>query len=259
MSEWNPQQYLKFGDERTQPSIDLARRIRVDHPQSIIDLGCGPGNSTAVLHERWPDAEIIGLDSSKEMIEQASRDYPFGKWMVGDAATVTLDPGHDIVFSNAALQWIPDHENLIPRLFRLVNRGGALAVQVPANNGSPLHQALMAVSRSAKWHGFTSDCENLLHYHDAEYYYSILSPLAPAIDLWETSYYHILSSHQDLVEWYKGTGMRPFLASLPDDERREQFEEQVLDAAKASYPIQKNKKILYPFKRTFFVAYAAGA
>ncbi|HUJ70532.1 MAG TPA: methyltransferase domain-containing protein [Syntrophorhabdales bacterium] len=258
MSEWNPQQYLKFGDERTQPSIDLARRIRVDHPLSIMDLGCGPGNSTAVLRERWPDAEIIGLDSSKEMIEQAARDYPRGKWVVGDAAALAPERGYDILFSNAVLQWIPDHGRLIPRLFRLVKRGGALAVQVPADNGSPLHRALMTVSGSAKWRAFTAGCENLLLYHDAEYYYSILSPLAAVVDLWETSYYHVLSSHQDLVEWYKGTGMRPFLAALPDEEGRRQFQEEVLTAAQTSYPVQRNNKILYPFKRTFFIAYAAG-
>ena len=258
MTEWNPQQYLKFADERTQPSIDLAQRIRIDHPASIIDLGCGPGNSTAVLRERWPDAEIVGLDSSEEMIEQAARDYPAGKWVVGDAACVPPDRGYDIVFSNAALQWIPDHERLIPRLFRLVNRGGSLAVQVPANHGSPLHQALVTVSRSPQLRAFTTGREGLLHYHEAEYYYDILSPMADVVDLWETSYYHILSSHQDLVEWYKATGMRPFLASLPDEEAREQFQKEVLAAAKDAYPIQKNGKILYPFKRTFFIAYAAG-
>ncbi len=124
MSDWSPQQYLKFSNERTQPSIDLVTKIKVDNPRSIIDIGCGPGNSTKVLHERWPDAEIVGLDNSSKMIERARKDYPDWKWMLGDASKLETGQSYDIVFSNATLQWIPDHDILIPRFFEIGARLG---------------------------------------------------------------------------------------------------------------------------------------
>ncbi len=246
---------MKFGDERTQPSLDLVARIRLDNPGSIIDLGCGPGNSTRILRERWPHAQVVGLDSSKEMIDRARKDYPDGEWIVGDAAKVAPDPEYDLVFSNAALQWIPDHEALVARLFGIVKSGGALAIQVPATRESPLYLALMTVAGRPAWQQYTAGCDNLLRYHTGEYYYRILYPLTTSIALWETTYFHVMSSHRDLIEWYKSTGMRPFLESLPDDGSRAAFEEEVLEACRPSYAVQGNGKVLYPFKRLFFIAY----
>ncbi|MBN2462698.1 MAG: methyltransferase domain-containing protein [Dehalococcoidia bacterium] len=150
MNDWNPQQYLKFKSERTQPSIDLVARIMVNDPETIIDIGCGPGNSTQILRRRWPNADIVGLDSSQKMIEKAREDYPSQKWMVGDAADLGTNQKYDIVFSNATLQWVPDHDVLIPRLFNRVNKNGVMAVQVPANNESAIHKALLGVARSQK-------------------------------------------------------------------------------------------------------------
>jgi trans-aconitate 2-methyltransferase len=208
---WNPDQYLKFANERTQPSIDLAARINVDNPESIIDVGCGPGNSTQVLKRRWPVAKISGLDSSPEMIKKAREDFPDMEWIIADAPTFEFDRQYDIIFSNAAVQWMPNHETLLPKLLENVNRGGALAVQVPANDGSPLHQAVLAVSSSSKWSRFTSGAEKSINYKSVEYYYDILSRISSKFDIWETVYYHVLDSHVGLIEWYKGTGMRPFL------------------------------------------------
>lgn len=151
MPNWNPDQYLKFADEWTQPFVDLAARIDVRNPKSIIDVGCGSGNSTQVLRQRWPNAKISGHDSSVEMIKKAKEDFPDDEWLIGDATDFNFDGKFDIVFSNAAIQWMPDHGSLLPRLLENVNHGGALAVQVPANNGSPLHQALLTVSSSWKW------------------------------------------------------------------------------------------------------------
>ncbi len=255
MGNWNPKQYLRFKNERTQPSIDLVARVRVDNPSTIIDIGCGPGNSTQVLHQRWPNAKITGLDNSNEMIERARKDYPDQKWLLTDASKLELDQTYDIVFSNATLQWIPNHDILIPRLLKMVNPKGSLAVQVPANNESLFHRALLSVSLREKWSRFTSGCENLLNYRTAEYYYNILCPLTSELDLWETTYYHVLASHAGLIEWHKSTGMRPFLESLPDDECRKEFEGEILTECKQSYAIQKDGKVLYPFKRIFFVAY----
>ena len=143
MNKWNPDLYLKFADERTQPSYDLISRINIANPANIVDIGCGPGNSTKALRERWPQAHILGLDSSKEMIAKARVSYPQGDWVLADAANWKTDVKYDIVFSNATLQWIPNHERLLKTLFDCINTAGVLAVQVPANNSSPLHQALV--------------------------------------------------------------------------------------------------------------------
>jgi trans-aconitate 2-methyltransferase len=255
MLDWNPDSYLKFKSERTQPSIDLVSRIEIDNPNSIIDIGCGPGNSTQVLFEKWPNANIIGLDHSQEMITKAKTEYPSRKWILADAAHYDPQETFDIVFSNATFQWIQYHEKLIPRLFNFLRANGALAVQVPANNESPLHKSLLAVSKADKWFKFTGDCDRLLNYRSGSYYYDILNGLSSKIDLWETTYYHILSDHQALIEWYKSTGMRPFLEKLPNDNCKQQFESEILEGCRESYKIHKDGKILYPFKRIFFIAY----
>jgi len=256
MATWNPQQYLRFKDERTQPSIDLAAKVRVDKPAAVIDVGCGPGNSTQVLRQRWPDSRIIGLDSSSEMIAKAKKDFPDQEWLLADASRLEPDRTYDVVFSNAVLQWIPEHDLLVPRLLGIVNAGGALAIQVPANNESPLHRALLYISSGKKWARFTAGCEKLLHYHTVEHYYNILYPIVSSgLEIWETTYYHVLSSHAALIEWYKGTGLRPFLEKLPGDEYRKEFMDEVLNECKQGYYIHGDGKILFPFRRIFFVAY----
>jgi trans-aconitate 2-methyltransferase len=252
--EWDPEQYLQFEHERTQPSIDLVARIPLEDPQTIIDIGCGPGNSTQILRKRWPQADIIGLDKSAKMIERARTDYPDQTWIVGDASTLAPDHRYDIVFSNAVIHWISDHHRLLLRLFNIVEKNGILAIQVPANHESPLYRIILNVARSGKWSRFTSGAEGLITYHAAEYYYNELAPLTKDIVLWETTYYHILKSHQDLVAWYKSTAMKPLLESLPADSDREEFEQEVLTECKKQYPLQSDGRILYPFKRLFFIA-----
>jgi len=257
MTQWNPASYLKFQDERTQPSHDLAARVSLGSPQSIVDIGCGPGNSTRVLRERWPGARITGLDSSPQMIAKAREDYPAEEWVLADAATWRSDERYDVVFSNAALQWIPGHETLVPRLFALLNPGGALAVQVPANNDSPVYLAVNEVARRQPWREAIRGCAELLTYQQAGFYYDLLSALSPRVALWQTTYYHVLNSHQGLIDWYASTGMRPYLERLPDEEQKRAFQEQVLQACRERYPVQADGRILFPFKRLFFVAYAA--
>ena len=144
MPSWDADLYLKFAGERTQPSIDLISRISLAHPGRIIDLGCGPGNSTAILRQRWPSAEIVGLDNSREMIATASQAYPDWTWVEGDIATWTAPVPFDVVFSNAALHWVPNHAELMPRLLRQVRPQGALAVQMPAHFRSPVCGRLRA-------------------------------------------------------------------------------------------------------------------
>ncbi|HEY9167710.1 MAG TPA: methyltransferase domain-containing protein [Candidatus Kryptonia bacterium] len=254
MLKWNPHEYLKFAGERTRPSVDLAARIEIENPRSIIDIGCGPGNSTQVLRSRWPAAKIIGLDSSAEMIARASKDFPESEWITADVSSYSFPTKHDIVFSNAAIQWIPDHDELLPRLMDAVSSGGVFAVQVPSDAGSPLRLALLEVSARPEWNRFVAGAEKLAAYHDADYYYNILAPISSKFDLWETTYYHLLDFHKGLVEWYKGTGMRPFLERIPDEKMKIEFQNQILNECVKAYRIQDNGKLLYPFKRTFFIA-----
>jgi trans-aconitate 2-methyltransferase len=255
VARWDPSLYLRFGDERTQPAIDLAARVTLEAPRRIIDIGCGPGNSTAVLRSRWPLVQVTGLDSSPEMIERARGDAPDQQWICDDAAGFRGEQAYDLVYSNATLQWIPNHHDLIKRLWEAVAPGGALAVQVPANRESPLHRALLAVAAIEPFRKHLERVTNLFTYHPAEFYYNLLAPLAKRYETWTTEYLHILCSHDDLVTWYRGTGMRPFLQALEDDRQREAFESSVLCLARNDYPLQSDGKLLFPFRRLFFVAY----
>jgi trans-aconitate 2-methyltransferase len=252
---WNPDLYLKYENERTQPSYDLTSRIKIDNPASIIDIGCGPGNSTKVLRERWPQAQISGLDSSPEMIERARSDYPQGDWILADAAGWNSDSKYSIVFSNATLQWLPDHTRLVKNLFDCVQSQGALAVQVPANSGSPLHQAVLSVSKRKQWQDVMAGCDALIRYHDASFYYDCLSALTKRVFIWYTTYYHVMINHQGMIDWYTGTGMKIYLERLANDEQRRLFQAQVLDECRLAYPEHKDHKVLFPFQRLFFIAY----
>lgn len=254
MSDWNPALYMKFGSERTQPAIDLVNRIQHPHPKRILDIGCGPGNSTILLARRWPKAEIIGLDSSAEMIARAQADYPQLQWVHKDAGGELQTLGQfDIVFSNAALQWIPNHAHLLPNIFALLNRHGILAVQVPNNNDAPLHIAVRATAASPRWRDQIR-LESSQVYDPPETYYDQIATLTDQIDLWQTIYYHIMGSHQDLIDWSRGTYMRPFLNALPTEELQEVFAADVLQAIKPAYIPQENGHILFPFQRIFFTA-----
>jgi trans-aconitate 2-methyltransferase len=256
MPTWNATQYLKFGDERTRPSRDLAARIAVAQPARVIDLGCGPGNSTEVLAERWPGADITGLDNSARMIESAQAAHPTHRWMAAEIAEwaaaeggETFDESFDVVFSNAALQWLPDHAWLLPRLMRRVAPGGALAFQMPAHD-SPAHRIMRAMAdeialRVADWH-----C------HEPAFYYDVLAACARRVDLWETEYVHVMPDAEAIVEWYRGSGLRPFLDALGTDAERERFAGEFLQGVREAYPKRADGRVLFPFRRVFAVAYA---
>ncbi len=258
MPSWNADQYLKFAAERTQPSRDLLARILVDRPARVIDLGCGPGNSTAQLAERWPAAEISGLDNSAAMIAQANRAYPDRRWILGDIAEWAGAEGEpfDLVFSNAAMQWVPDHESLYPALLRRVAPGGALAIQVPANLDAPAHVLMRDLASTPAWasqlpHGGVREW----YVHEPEFYYDLLAPQAVRLDLWVTDYIHVMDGAAGIVEWYKGTGLRPFLDALPSDADRTNFLADYADRIAEAYPARADGRVLFPFRRFFLVAY----
>ena len=250
MPTWQPAQYLKFAAERTRPCRDLVASINHPYPRRIIDLGCGPGNSTEVLAERWPEATLTGLDDSPEMIAKARSTHPDWNWVTAGipewAATASED--YDIVFSNAALQWVHGHDRLLPRLLA---RGRVLAIQAPNNLDSPAQRLMREVARDFEFAAPVRDWFT----HDPGFYYDTLSPVASGVDIWRTDYLHVMDSAEAIVEWYKGTGLRPFLEALGTDAGREQFTAAYLDAIRAAYPAQPDGKVLFPFRRLFIVAW----
>lgn len=257
MLDWKPNLYLTFERERTQPSIDLVMRIDNENPNRIIDIGCGPGNSTNVLKTRWANAEIIGIDSSKSMIEQAKKNYEDIKWVCDDASQDLSKLGlFDIVFSNAAIQWIPNQHLLLPNLFCILNKDGVLAVQVPCTKSIPIYTELKILVSTSKWQKhFNSLSSTNSTIHTADFYYNILSGLTEQIDLWETDYYHVMNSHQDIVKWYSGSGLRPYLDCLTEESIKLEFISDYENVLKNSYPLQKDNKVLFPFTRIFFIAH----
>ena len=254
MADWNSAQYLKFERQRTQPSADLARRISLAAPKRILDIGCGPGNSTALLKEFFPDAEVIGADNSENMLEKARASYPGLSFVRCDAETElgSLGGGYDVVFSNACIQWIPNHRKLIGEMFSLLGSGGVLAVQLPMSDEEPLFRIIREVTAELRWGFGPMEIRTVSTLSPAEYF-NILSELAEEFDLWETAYYHRMPSHQALIEWAKGTRLRPYLSALPPADAAE-FEEVLLRRASDAYPAQPNGEIMFRFNRFFFTA-----
>jgi trans-aconitate 2-methyltransferase len=255
VATWDPSLYLKFGGERTQPALDLVNRVALADPRRIVDLGCGPGNSTELLRRRWPAADVLGLDNSPEMIAAASRSYPEGRWELGDAGTWTATQPFDLVFANATLHWVPDHARAFPHLFSQVAAGGALAVQMPVHRTSAVHQCLFDLARRPEWEPRLRQALHAMTSERPAFYYDLLRPLADRLDLWETEYVHALDGPEAIVEWVRGTGLRPFLAALTDAADRARFQGLLLEGVTAAYPRQRDGRVLFPFRRIFLVAY----
>jgi trans-aconitate 2-methyltransferase len=258
MAAWNAARYLRFEDERTRPCRDLAARIEVSGSRRVIDLGCGPGNSTAVLAERWPEADLTGLDSSPEMLSTARTGAPAVRWMAGDIAQWAEEDAErfDVVFSNAALQWVPDHAALLPRLLGRVSPGGALGMQIPAYSRQPAQRLIREMAASAQWRARFTAPPRDWRAETPEFYYDVLAPVVSRLDIWETEYLHVLEGPEAVVEWYRGTGLRPFLSALASEEDRTNFLSEYLEGLKPYYPRRADGRVLLPFRRLFAVAYA---
>jgi len=259
MPSWIPDQYLKFKEERTRPCHDLAGRIFVERVRRVADLGCGPGNSTEVLAKRWPDAEFTGVDNAAAMIDTARREQPKHQWIERDIAEWAVAESRlfDVVFSNAALQWVPNHETIMPGLLARTAPNGVLAFQVPANFDAPAHRLMRSMASSAAWLGEVADRVREWHVHDMSYYYDLLAPYCSRIDAWDTEYFQILPDAAAIVEWYRGTGLRPFLDTLPTDTERERFVDQYAEGIRRLYPPRPDGRVLFPFLRRFVIAYKA--
>lgn len=254
MNTWDSEQYLKFKQQRTQPAIDLAGRIGLEAPADILDLGCGPGNSTEILARRYPHAHILGIDNSPDMIDAAKAAHPDWEFQLCDAGRELSALGRrfDIVFSNACLQWIPGHAALLRSMMALLRPGGVLAVQVPMNGREPIHQIIGRLAASPRWKD-AFPTPRVFHTLSQEEYYDHLAALSSHFDLWQTTYFHQLHAHSDIMEWYRGTGLRPYLEVL-DQPGKDRFEQEVLAEVVEAYPPQANGDILFRFPRFFFTA-----
>ncbi len=253
--DWDPGLYMKFGDERTRPSIDLVSRIDIENPKTIIDIGCGPGNSTRILHQRWPESRITGIDNSPAMIEKAKNDYPGQEWKIADAAKFNPGEKYDIVFSNATIQWISNHEKLIAGFMDLVGEQGALAIQIPLYQHMPISGLIERTASMGKWKLETRGCGELLTFHERGFYYDLLAKRCSSLNMWETSYVHVMNDHNDILEMVKSTGMKPYLEAIESENDRHDFGKEVLREIERAYPAQRDGRVLFPFERLFFVAY----
>ncbi|MBI1360793.1 MAG: trans-aconitate 2-methyltransferase [Alphaproteobacteria bacterium] len=253
---WNPDTYLAFASERTRPAADLLARVALDKPQWIADLGCGPGNSTALLAGCWPSATVEGVDSSPEMIARARESGVHADWQVHDIAAWNPDRSYDLVFSNATYQWLPDHRALLPRLMRHVAKGGVFAFQVPNNQNAPSHAAMRETAADGPWAAKLKNVRGVF-VETPSAYYDILAPHASAragsIDIWTTDYLHVLEGEDAVFRWVSGTGLRPYLDALAPDER-DAFTAQYKARLNAAYPRRADGRTLLPFARLFAIA-----
>ena len=254
MPTWDPRQYLKFADNRLRPALDLLAQISLDSPRDVYDLGCGPGNITRLLAERWPGAAVTGIDSSSEMLVKASEEAPTFSLLRADIAQWSAPKQADLLFSNATMHWLDDHGRLLPHLLAQLVPAGVLAVQMPRNHDAPSYQLIEAAASDGPWAPRLSQVRSVLRsVESAEAYYRILAPLARQVDIWETEYLHVLEGDSPVLEWFKGTALRPYLDVL-DEPNRGAFLAVYATRIAAAYPKQVDGCTLLPFRRIFLIA-----
>lgn len=260
-SDWSATQYLKFGNERTRPVRDLVSNIPLKSPKRIIDLGCGPGNSTAVLASRWPNARISGMDASPDMLEKARASLPGVDFVQGDLHTFQPEAGADLLFSNAVFHWLR-REQRIPTILRLLQSqepGGVLAFQVPDNYEEPSHKAMREVARlDGPWKAYfqalpAEKRPDLDPIETPTQWYNALIPLCEKVDIWHSLYQHVMEGPHSIVEWVKGSGLMPFLNTLPSQEVKDAFLKAYEQRLSEVYPRLADGKVLLRYPRLFIV------
>ena len=262
---WSAAQYANFEDERTRPVRDLLAALPAIEARSVIDLGCGPGNSTEVLAAHFPNAAVRGLDSSPDMIAAARRRLPrvqfaiggIQEWVDGDDRT-DIGP-FDVILANAVLHWVPEHAKLLPALVGRLPAGGGLAVQMPDNLDVPAHQLMREIAADGPWAStLAAASASRAPLGRADWYYALLRPLCSRVDVWRTTYYHPLpGGAAGIVEWFKGSGLRPFLEPL-DAASRAAYLERYTTAVARAYPALPDGSVLLPVPRLFLAAVSAG-
>ena len=254
---WDPAQYLTFGGHRIRPALDLLSAIPLKAPKTILDLGCGPGNVTPFLQNRWPDARIVGLDNSKEMLEKACSEHPNMEWINANLSEWKPEEPFDLLYSNAVLHWVEDHNSIFPLLLTWVKPGGYVAIQMPRNFKAQSHITVYDTIRNGDWR---DRLEYLIRDEPTSppsFYYDLLKPLVQSLELWETEYQQILEGENPVPEYVKGSWLKPFLDALKEPEKSI-FEAKYKRDVLVHYPPQTDGKTLFPFRRLFIVAKIGG-
>ena len=252
---WSAKQYVAFEEERTRPVRDLLSALPDIKARSAVDLGCGPGNSTAVLAARFPNAVVRGVDSSSDMVAAARWRLPLIQFQVGTIED-WIPPGPlNVILANAVLQWLPDHAALLPRLVGMLAEGGALAIQMPDDLDSPSHRLMREIADEGAWAGkLAAASKERTVIGTADWYYGVLHALCRKVDVWRTTYHHALAGGPGaIVEWFKGSALRPYVDALDDTERAEYLDRYTAAVARA-YPAFPDCSVLLPFPRLFMVA-----
>ncbi len=250
---WDPAQYLKFADHRLRPALDLISRIDLEKPSIVYDLGAGTGNVTELLANRWPSARVIGVDSSEEMLRETAGRAANIEWEVADIGDWRPVEPPDLIFTNAALHWLPEHRHLFSHLMNAVSPGGILAVQMPRNFGARSHTSITEAAISGPWRESLEPLLRPAPVEPPDFYIGVLSPLSDSLDVWETEYSQILTGDHPVKEWTKGTWLRPLLDAL-DEPERSAFEAAYADLVAEAYPKQPDGTTIFPFRRLFIVA-----
>ncbi|MEO8132417.1 MAG: methyltransferase domain-containing protein [Betaproteobacteria bacterium] len=255
---WNAEQYLRFGGHRIRPVLDLVGAIDCRAPQRVLDLGCGPGNATMMLRARWPHCDLTGLDNDPVMLARARDDFPAERWLEGDIDAWSHAPGDarpDVVFTNAALQWLPDHASLFPRLIAGVCPGGVFACQMPHNFAAPSHRLLRETMNDARWRDRLGEFARWEPVGESAQYYDWLQPLAVSLDVWETEYLQVLEGADAVLEWVKGSALVPVRELLPASDYAA-FTAGYGERLREAYPRRADGTTLLPFRRLFMVVLA---
>jgi trans-aconitate 2-methyltransferase len=252
---WDAKQYLKYAEERSRPFFDLLARVQREHADFIADLGCGPGNLTRTLAERWPAARVVGVDNSAAMLDQAKASPRPSRldFVQADISSWSPERPVDLLVSNAAFQWVPDHDALFARLAAMLAAGGTLAVQMPYHFQNPAHLIIEAAKADPRWsaslHGIGLHQQSVM---PLLWYVERLHGLGFAVDAWETTYIHVLTGENPVLEWFKGTALRPLLNAL-EPQAQDEFLDELSQRFKTAYPARGNVTFL-PFPRLFLVA-----
>ncbi len=254
MEDWLPEAYLRFSDERTRPARDLLARVPLNAPELVYDLGCGPGNSTTLLRERYPRARVVGLDNSSTMLAKARGVLPEVRFIDANLATWAGDRNADLLFANASFQWVPGHDQVLLRLLKGLKAGGVLALQMPDNLDEPSHRLMRETAAAGPWALGLRDAAGFREVIRTPYdYYSLLKPHCRTLEIWHTACYHGLDGAQGIVDFVRTTGLRPFLDPL-DERAREDFITAYRAGLAEAYPETADGKVLMRFPRLFIVA-----
>jgi trans-aconitate 2-methyltransferase len=253
---WHPERYLAFDDHRTRPAADLLARVPLRAPERVVDLGCGPGNSTALLALRWPHADVVGIDSAAAMLAKARDGGIAARWLEADIASWTPDAPVDLLFSNAALQWLPDHQILLPRLLSHLRPGGVLAIQMPRNFQAGSHVTLRELAAEKPWAALLAGVLRAEPVASAESYHDLLAPLTAALEFWQTEYLQVLDGEDPVLRWTEATALRPVLQTL-DEIEGAAFKQAYAARLREAYPRRPDGTTLFPFLRLFIIARCA--